>query len=179
MNEYPPTSNEILLKLSQFDIERRKYNVPGRGEVQREVVTHPGSVLIIPLLDDGTVVMIHNYRYTAEQELLELPAGTIEPPESTEDCALRELKEETGYIAEQAEYLCRFYTTPGYSNEMMYVYAAENLEKAMQEAQGGEQIRVSEMPLSEALSACKDGRIIDGKTIAALTMYHLGRKGSP
>jgi ADP-ribose pyrophosphatase len=179
MSKYPKTSSETLLKLRKFNIERRQYNVPDYGPVQRELVVHPGAVLILPLLDTHSVVMIRNYRFAVETELLELPAGTLEPPESPQDCALRELQEETGYKAGHIEHLHNFYTSPGFTNELMHVYVATDLEKTAQKLEGSEQIRVAEMSMTDALAACWDGRIMDGKTIAALTLYHLGRKGSP
>ncbi len=166
---------EVLLKARRFNVERRQVDIPGHGTVDRELVVHPGAVLILPLLDDATVVMIHNYRFSAGTELLELPAGTLEPPEPPIACAARELEEETGYVAAQIEPLCRFYTSPGFTNELMECFVATGLRQTAQATEPGEQIRVEPMPLTAALNACVDGRIIDGKTIAALQVYHYSR----
>ncbi len=171
--------NEILLHARRFHVERREVDVPGRGIVSRELVVHPGAVCIIPLLDAQTVVMIRNYRFSVDSELLELPAGTLEPREPPETCAARELEEETGYRAGRLEYLGRFYTSPGFTNELMHFYVAGNLTVGPQRLDATEQIRVQPMAVADALAACHDGRIIDGKTIAALLLWHDRQKGNP
>ncbi len=170
--------DEVLLKAEKFQVKRREYDVPGRGLVRRELVVHPGAVTILPLLDPRTVVMIRNYRFSVGAELLELPAGTLEPPELPIDCAARELQEETGYRADRFEPLCEFYTTPGFTNEHMHVFVATGLTRMEQQLDATEQIRVETMPLTDALAATIDGRIVDGKTIASLQVYHyrFGRK---
>lgn len=170
--------SQILLKCSKFNVERREYDVPHRGKVQRDVVVHPGAVLILPLLSPREVVLIQNVRYAVGQELLELPAGTLEPSEPPRECAARELEEETGYRSSDWEPLCEFYTTPGFTNEYMHVFVARNLTKTKQDLQDNEQIRVEITPLESAIDACLDGRIRDGKTIAALLVYHHRQRGS-
>ncbi len=163
--------SQILLKSSKFQVERREYDVPGQGKVQKDIVIHPGAVLILPLLSPDQVVMIRNYRYSVAEELLELPAGTLEPPEPPRDCAARELEEETGYRAGEIEPLCRFYTSPGFTNELMHVFVARNLTRTQQNLQENEQIKVEIMHWGDAIRASLDGRILDGKTIAALQAY--------
>lgn len=168
---------QTLLTARRFTVERREYTIPGQGLVSREVVIHPGAVLIVPVLPDGRVVMIHNYRFSVERELLELPAGTLESPEPPIECAVRELEEETGYVAESIEPLAAYYTTPGFTNELMYAFVATGLTATQQRLEGTEQIRVEPMPLAEALRAASDGRIMDAKTIAALFLYHHRDRG--
>jgi ADP-ribose pyrophosphatase len=163
---------EILLKASKFSVERRRYRLPGGREAQGEVAVHPGAVLILPLLSPSRILMIRNYRFAVGRELLELPAGTLEPPETAEACALRELEEETGYVAGQIEPLCQFYTSPGFTDERMHVFVASGLTAAVQRLEETENIQVEVMDLSDALRATADGRIVDGKTIAALHVYH-------
>jgi len=162
---------DILLTSRKFRIERRQYTLPGQDAITRDVVVHPGAVLILPLLEPDQVVLIRNYRYVAETELLELPAGTLEPGESPVACAARELEEETGYAAGLLEPLCQFYTTPGFTNEFMHAFIATNLRPTSQHLDENEQIRVETMRLAEALDATADGRIIDAKTIAALQIH--------
>lgn len=169
--------SEILLTATKFRVERRQYNIPKVGSVQRELVVHPGAVAILPLRSPTEVVMIRNYRFSVEAELLELPAGTLEPPEPPAECAARELEEETGYLADRIEPLCEFYTSPGFTNEKMYVFVAAGLTLATQRLEEGEQIRVVTMPLDDALAATADGRIVDGKTIAALQIYNHRQRG--
>jgi ADP-ribose pyrophosphatase len=142
------------------------------------MVAHPGAVAIVPLLAPDQVVLIRNYRFTVDQELLELPAGTLEPPEPPIVCAARELEEETGYLAGRLEPLCEFYTSPGFTNERMHVFVATDLKPGAQKLEASEQIRVEVLPLAEALEATADGRIVDAKTIAALHVlgYRKGRE---
>jgi len=170
---------ETLLTATKFNVERREYNVPGQAPVRRELVVHPGAVLIIPLLSPTSIVMIRNHRFTVGQELLELPAGTLEPPEPPVQCAARELEEETGYVAGQLEPLCEFYTSPGFTNERMYAFVATRLTATAQRLETTERIRVEPMALADALAATADGRIVDGKTIAALHVYHYCRSRGP
>ncbi len=169
---------DVLLTTCKFRVERRQYQIPGRGQVSKELVVHPGAVLILPLMGDAEVVLIRNYRYAVEEELLELPAGTLEPGEAPADCAARELMEETGYRAGRLEALCEFYTTPGFTNERMHAFVATRLEQAAQKLDDTEQIRVEIMRLADALDACVDDRIRDAKTIAALQVYHYRVKRS-
>lgn len=164
--------SETLLTARKFSVERREYDVPGVGRVRRELVVHPGAVLILPVLGEKNVVMIHNYRFAAGKELLELPAGTLEPSEAPVDCAARELQEETGYVAGSIEPLCEFFTTPGLTDEYMYVFLANDLTQTAQQLDKTEQIRVEIMSFDDALQATVDGRIVDAKTIAALHIYH-------
>ncbi len=171
--------DEVLLTAARFRVERRLVDIPGRGTVSREVVVHPGAVLILPLLDADTVVMIRNQRFAVGGELLELPAGTLEAGEEPAACALRELEEETGYAAAKLAPLCRFYTSPGFTNELMYAFVATELTATRQQLDDTEQIRVETMPLAEALDATLDGRITDGKTIAALQVHHYARTRKP
>lgn len=172
------TMSDILLKAAKFVVQRRECILPGRGVVRRELVVHPGAVTILPLLDPQTVVMIRNYRFSVGAELLELPAGTLEPPEPPIECAARELEEETGYVADRIEPLCEFYTTPGFTDEYMYVFTASGLTHKGQQLEDTEQIRVVTMPLADVLAATTDGRIIDGKTIASLLVYHYRHGGT-
>lgn len=171
--------SETLLTATKFRVERRWLELPGRGAVARELVVHPGAVLILPLLDADTVVMIRNQRFAVGEELLELPAGTLEPGEEPAACALRELEEETGYVAAHLEPLCEFYTSPGFTDEIMHAFVATGLTATRQRLDATEQIRVQTMPLADALDATADGRIKDGKTIAALQVHRHTRVKKP
>ncbi|GMV98613.1 MAG: hypothetical protein AMXMBFR83_29620 [Phycisphaerae bacterium] len=163
---------DVLLTSRRFRVERREFDLPGKGLVRQELIVHPGSVLIVPMLDVDQVVLIRNFRYSAERELLELPAGTLEPGEQPVACAARELEEEAGYVAERLDPLCAFYTAPGLTTEYMHVSLATGLRRTAQRLDPTEQIRVEVMSLPAALAATCDGRIIDAKTIAALHVYH-------
>ena len=160
-----------------FSVERRRYERGGQT-VTRDVVVHPGAVTNLPVTDDGRVVLIRNYRFATDGELLELPAGTLEPGEPPERCALRELEEETGYRAGRLEPLCEFYTTPGICTERMWVFVATDLTKTRQNLQGHEEIRVDVIDGDEVRRMLCDGEIEDGKTVAALGMYFLRQDGT-
>jgi ADP-ribose pyrophosphatase len=145
--------------------------VLSRGEVSREVVRHPGAVLIVARLDGDRLALVRNYRVAVMQRLWELPAGTLEPGEPPEIAAGRELEEETGYRAARIEHLGDFYTSPGFCDELMRVYTAEKLEFVGQRLEPHEDIEVGVVTVDEALAMIDDGRIIDGKTIAALYLW--------
>ncbi|UCG15857.1 MAG: NUDIX hydrolase [Phycisphaerales bacterium] len=164
---------ETLVSGRIFSVERRWYPRNGGGTLMREIVVHPGAVTVLPMLADGSVVMIHNFRHAVEQELLELPAGTLEPGEAPAACAARELEEETGYSAARIEPLCEFFTTPGITNERMLVFVATELTKTRQNLQGDEQIRVEVMHPARLQEMLVGGRIRDGKTIAVLSTFFL------
>ena len=170
---------KTLLKAAKFTVERRDFDHPEIGPVRHELVVHPGAVLILPLLSAEKVVLIHNYRFAVAAELLELPAGTLEPGEKPIDCAARELEEETGYAAGRLEPLCEFYTSPGFTNERMHVFLASDLTATLQRLDSTEQIRVAIMDLTDAVEATVDGRIVDGKTMAALQLYHYRQSRKP
>lgn len=138
--------------------------------VEREVVHHPGAVVIVPWLEDGRLVLISNERVAAGGRLLELPAGTLEPGEAPRDAAARELAEETGYRPGRIEPLVDFFTTPGFCDELIQVFQASDLESVGQHLDPGERIEVQLVTRGEALAMIDDGRIRDGKTIAAILL---------
>ncbi len=169
---------EILLKTQRFSVVRQRFTLAdGRAHV-RETVQHPGAVVILPLLADGRVCLISNFRTAVGQTLIELPAGTLEPPEPPEATARRELEEETGYCAETIEPLCQFFMSPGILNERMHVYLASGLKPGPARLEPGEQIETWLVPWSEALAMAEDGRIQDAKTLTALFWYDRRRTQS-
>jgi ADP-ribose pyrophosphatase len=137
----------------------------------REVIVHPGAVVILPLMSDGKVMLIQNRRYAVRAVLLELPAGTLEKDEDPMNAAGRELVEETGLLAGRMVAMPSFFSSPGVLSEKMYPFIACDLEKTRTALEEGEEIEPFPVPLGEALAMCGDGRIIDGKTIATLLMY--------
>ena len=146
---------------------------------RREVVVHPGAVVVLGLLADGRVVLIRNRRYAIDQVLWELPAGTLEKKEDPMNCAGRELLEETGYLARRLKPIGTFFTSPGILTEKMYAFAAYDLRKQKAALEEGEEIEVEPTPMDVAIEMIRDGRIQDGKTIATLLMFdrfHRGEK---
>src|SRR3954470_7958935 len=133
--------------------------------VRREVCVHPGAVVILPVLDDGRVVLIRNRRYAIGGTILiELPAGTLEKNEDPMNCAGRELLEETGYLAGRLKVLGSFFSSPGILTEKLYAFAAYDLEKQSASLDEGEEIEVMVTAFDEAVAMIRDGRIHDGKT---------------
>jgi ADP-ribose pyrophosphatase len=156
----------------RFDVHALE--LPGRDgqKVRREVVVHPGAVVILPLLDPETVVLIRNRRFAVDQTLWELPAGTLEaPPETPLSCARRELIEETGYEAAIITELTAFYASPGILTEVMHAFVATDLKPVGQDLDESEQITAHPKPWAEVLAMVRSGEIRDGKTIATLLYY--------
>ncbi|MDB4977487.1 MAG: hypothetical protein JWN48_5828 [Myxococcaceae bacterium] len=151
--------------------QRRLPRRDGRVEV-RDMVVHPGSVVLLPILDDGRLVLIRNRRFAVERTLLELCAGTLEPGEDPSTCAARELEEETGYRARELTPLLSFYPSPGVSNERMHVFVARGLVATAQKLDQSEQIVVELLTPADVLARIRSLEIEDAKTIAAVLYFH-------
>jgi len=143
--------------------------LPGGHRARREVVTHPGAVAIVPLLADGRVIMVRQYRHAAGQVLYELPAGTLAPGESALECAKRELAEETGYEAEHVRLLFSAYLSPGYSSEIIHVFCASGLRHtATAGPDEDERLEVVTLPLSEAVAMVGRGEVQNAAAMCGL-----------
>lgn len=161
--------SEILLVASRFKVVR-EYQPTSKGLRPREIVRHPGAVVVLPLLDDGRVCLIRNYRISVKQTLIELPAGTLEPGEEPIVNAQRELIEETGYRAARLEELHAFYLSPGILDERMHLFLATGLTAGESALEAGEEIENLLVPWEEALTMAADGRIQDAKSIVGLLL---------
>ncbi|HYX41926.1 MAG TPA: NUDIX hydrolase [Pyrinomonadaceae bacterium] len=139
-------------------------------EYRREVVRHPGSGVIVPLYDDGTVALVRQYRHPAVKYLLEIPAGSRDGFETPEECAARELQEELGLVAARWEKLCEFFPSPGFCAEKMWLYLATELSATKAGPEDDELIEIVRLPLTRALDMIAAGEIEDAKTIIGLTM---------
>ncbi len=164
-------NTDLLFTGRRFCVERAVQITPDGAEHVREVIRHPGAVAILPLLDDGRVCFVRNYRVAVDETLIELPAGTLEPDEDPARAARRELAEETGYRAGQLELLTTFFTSPGVLDERMVVYVATSLESGPTALEPGEDIESLLCTWDEALAMARDGRIRDAKTLVALLLY--------
>lgn len=162
---------QVLFKGKKINLELHYLQDDHGKRTQREIVVHPGAVVILPFLDDKTILLLRNRRYTIGQILLELPAGTLEQGESPMNCAGRELQEETGYLATRIKPIVNFYSSPGILTERMYAFAAFGLQKSTSALEEGEEIEVFTVDFTEAVSMIHDGQIQDGKTIATLLTY--------
>lgn len=160
----------ILHRGKKFDFEL--LTTPGRdGRLrEREVVRHPGAVVVAPILNDGRVALIRNQRPAVGKTLWEAPAGTLEADEPIEQCARRELREETGYEAETMIWLGQFYTTPGMTDELMRAYAATGLRQVGMNLEDDEEIDVRIVSASEAIDMIDRGEMEDAKSMLALLL---------
>lgn len=140
----------------------------GGGSTTREIVEHRGATAIVPLLDDDSVILVRQYRYAVKEELLEVPAGTLELGEAPEDCARRELEEETGYTCREVTKILECFVAPGYSTEKIHFYLARGLVRSEPKTEADEHITSEVMPISQALEKVRLGEIRDAKTICAL-----------
>ena len=150
----------------------------GELTYQREVVRHFGSAVIIPVFEDGTVMLVKQYRHPAVRYLLEAPAGTLGDGERPEVGAARELQEELGLKAERLEKLSEFFVSPGFLEEKMHVYLAMGLTEGKQFLDEDEVLEIVRLPIAEALEMITSGEIQDAKTIIGL-MLAAPRVGSP
>ncbi len=166
-------SSEEIYRGRAVSLKREEVLLPSGKKIYRECVIHRGASAIIPVKDDGKIILVKQYRHPVKEVLLEVPAGTLKPGEDPLECAARELEEETGYRAGKLTHLLTIYPSPGYSSEKLYIYLAEDLEKSSQNLEIDEDISVVEMSLEEALEAIREKKIMDGKTIAALLYYRL------
>lgn len=137
---------------------------------QRETVRHPGSAVIIPVFDDGSIALVRQYRHPTVKYLLEAPAGKIDEGEVPKEAAARELEEELGYVAGRLEKLSEFFVSPGFCEEKMWVYLATDLTGAEQRLEDDEIIEIVRMPFTQALSMITTGEIEDAKTIIGVML---------
>jgi len=151
-----------------IDIEQMEVKIGVKGWHTFQVVRHPGGVGVVPLHDDGSVTLIRQLRPSVEATLLEIPAGRLDPGEPPEVCGLRELGEETGLAAARLESLGTICPSPGVFDERIHLYLATGLNQGEADPEHYEEIETVRLPLAEALAMAADGRISDGKTIAAL-----------
>lgn len=153
-------------------------SLPNGKVAKREIVNHPGAVAIIPITDDGKLVLVEQYRKALERSIVEIPAGKIDPGEEPEKTARRELEEETGYGCEQLTYLQTFATSPGFADEIIHLYVASKLYKVEDKAALDEDEFVSlmEVTVEEAEQMVKNQQIYDAKTAFAVIWMKYNHK---
>ncbi|TWT83537.1 ADP-ribose pyrophosphatase [Planctomycetes bacterium CA13] len=170
-----PNTNEppekLVLTGARFNVHAMTLKGADGKNYVREVIRHPGAVVILPLIDNDTVVMIENHRPTVGETLLELPAGTREPDEAVEVTAVRELIEETGYRAESLTLLHEFYSAPGICDERMFLYVAKGLTAGESQREATEQIANRVASRQQIKRWITDGKINDAKTLVGLYAF--------
>ena len=142
--------------------------LPNGVTIDLEMVRHPGAAAIVPLKDDGTVVLIKQFRHAAGGFIYEVPAGKLHSGEDPMACAARELEEEIGYRAGTLELLSSIFTAPGFTDEVIHIYKATDMTKGQQQLDRDEVLEVIEMPLQEAIDKIRTGMIRDAKTMVGL-----------
>jgi ADP-ribose pyrophosphatase len=163
-----------------LDIDRVRYPDGTIGEL--EIIRHPGASAIVPMLSDldvpnPEVLLVRQYRYATGGAIYEVPAGRLNPGEAPLACAIRELREETGYVAQRIEALIAMYTTPGFTDERIHLFLASGLTAGASEREADEFLDLAPMPLARALEMIRTGEIQDAKTAVALLYVEQFRAG--
>ncbi|HEY8996779.1 MAG TPA: NUDIX hydrolase [Edaphobacter sp.] len=174
-------SSKVVFKGKVFSVNRDEVIEPGGYRNVREVIRHNGSVVVLAVDEsknpvDPDIILERQYRHAAGQFLLELPAGRVEPGESTLAAAKREMIEETGYRAKKWSLLTKYFASPGFLGEWMQIYLARDIREGIAQPEEDEKIEVIRMPLSEALQLASANKIHDGKTLIGLLLYDQWRK---
>ncbi len=163
-------SQESIYQGHAFNVRRDKVRLPNQRTMHVDVIEHVGAVTILPVDGEGRILFVRQYRHAVGRELLELPAGTLDPGELPETCALREIREETGYATENMVQLGEFFLAPGYSTEYMVVYLARGLKPDPLPKDKDEFITLEAIPVDQAYSMAFSGALMDGKSLAALLL---------
>ncbi len=163
-------------RVLNLDVDQVRFPDGSLGEL--EMIRHPGASAVVPFLsdpagDDPQLLLIKQYRYAAEDYLYEIPAGRLDEGESPEECARRELREETGCTAQRIEHMYTLYTTPGFTDEKIHLFLAEGITRGEARREADEFLEVETVPLSRALHMVRDGEVRDAKTAVGI-LYAAG-----
>lgn len=159
-----------------IDLSVETVTLPNGATADLEVITHPGAAAVVPMKDDRTVIMVRQYRHAVGRFIYEIPAGKLHPGEDPRACAAREVEEETGYKVGRLEPILSFLTTPGFTNEIIHIFAGTELSPGTQNLGADEVLEIIEMPLAQAIERINDGVIRDAKTIIGLQAVWLRLK---
>jgi ADP-ribose pyrophosphatase len=164
-------SSQMVYAGKVFGIRRDEVIEPSGVRTTREVITHPGSAVVLPVLPDGRILLIRQYRHAARQYLWELVAGRIDQGETPREAAKRELREETGYRAKRCNIFLEFFPTPGFLEEKMYLLLAEGLTPGKAEPEDDEKIMARPHTRKQVEQMIRQGKVQDAKTIAGVLYY--------
>ncbi len=171
-------SSQLIYEGRAVKLRVDTVRMPSGREATREIVEHSDCVAIIAIDADDSVLLVNQFRKAVEKELLEIPAGGIDPGEDPETTVRREMQEETGYLPRKVERLGGFYSTPGYCTEYLYLYLASDLVPSSLQAEDTEGIKLVRVPISQIPSLITSGSICDAKSIAGLLTFLEYREGS-
>jgi len=178
MNYYEKTIKEERKYTGNIiNVDKVTVVLPNGKESTRDVVRHPGASVIVPITNDGKIIMVEQYRKPCEMISLELPAGKLDAGEPPEECAKRELHEETGYIAGKLTKVLSIHTTPGFSDEVLHMFVATDLIEKKANPDEDEFISCEKYDISELLSMIDNGKITDAKTIIGIFLGDKIKKG--
>tara|TARA_B100000214_G_scaffold198986_1_gene144000 strand:- start:469 stop:1005 length:537 start_codon:yes stop_codon:yes gene_type:complete len=166
--EEKTNSSEIVFQGKLLDVRRDIVILPNGKNGIREWIKHPGAVCCIPILPNGKIVLIRQYRYSVKKVMIECPAGKLDRNESPENCAVRELEEEIGYKANKLTFLTNIHPATGFADEKIWLYLAENLIKTNQKLDSDEFLELIPTNLEDAMKMVWDGAITDVKTMIGL-----------
>ncbi len=147
--------------------------LPNGATVELEVIHHPGAAAVVPMKDERTVILIRQYRYAVGGYIYEIPAGKLHPGEDPLVCAQREMEEEIGYKAGILEHVTSAYTTPGFTDEIIHIYRATQLQQGQQNLGHDEVLEIAEFPLEKTIAMIREGVIQDAKTIVGLQSVYI------
>ena len=171
MSEEKTLSSQLIHDGLVVKLRVDTVNIPGGRETRREVVEHIDCVAIVAIDTDDNLLLVKQFRKPVEKELLEIPAGGIEPGEDPVTTVRREMQEETGYLPQKVERLGGFYPAPGFCTEYLYLYLATDLTPSQLHAEDTESIKLTQVPISQIPSLITSGSICDAKSVAGLLIY--------
>jgi ADP-ribose pyrophosphatase len=163
-------AQETIYRGHAFNLRRDELRTPDLRTIHLDIIEHVDSVTLLPVDADGRILFVRQYRHATGKELLELPAGTLDEGELPEACALREIREETGFAAGKLEKLGEFFLAPGYSTEYMVVFLATELHRAPLPGDEDEFISLQPIPIEGAYEMALNGNLQDAKSLAALLL---------
>jgi len=168
-----PRKKELIYRGNYLEYHRDEVELPNGKTSYREYLHHPGAIAVVPILDNGDVLLVRQFRYATGQILLEIPAGKLEADEPIETAVIRELTEETGYKSEKIVHLLSTWTTPGFTDEVIHLYLATNLQFCAGQPDADEFLEVVKIPYLKLKEMVRAKEITDAKTVLALVLIEL------
>lgn len=166
-------STQPIFQGKMISLQVDTVKLPNGAEATREIVKHPGAVAVLAITPDDRMLVVEQYRKPLEKSQIEIPAGKLDPGEEPENCARRELVEETGYTSGSLRLLSSFYTSPGFADEIIHLYVAEDLTKGEAQPDEDEFLEIEAITLEQAQQYLAEGRISDAKTIMAMYAWQM------
>ena len=176
MGEYKRIRQELMYQGKVVGFYKDILKLPNGNVVEWDLVKHPGAAAIIPVLEDGRIILVEQFRNALGKKTFEIPAGGIETGESAYDCVSREIEEETGYRSDNIQFLIKVVTAIGFCDETIPIYVAKNLMKTEQHLDEDEEIDLKVVTVGEAVEMILNGTIVDSKTVAGILAYQVSQK---